>query len=141
MSLAGFQRVPEVAVATPALEEKLHSMWESEPGLRGWLTTVDHKEIGIMYLVTAFFFLVAGGLEALMMRLQLVGPDRHLLTPEQYNQLFTMHGNTMIFWYAVPVLSMCLSAAEAAPSPAPTHGTPTAWNGPRHRRHRPTTSR
>ena len=57
------------------------------------------------YLVTAFVFLFAGGIEALLMRLQLVGPDRHLLTPEQYDQLFTMHGATMIFWYALPVLS------------------------------------
>jgi cytochrome c oxidase subunit I+III len=105
VSFAEFQRASEVATPTPALEDKLHSMWESEPGLRGWLSTVDHKEIGIMYLVTSFAFLVAGGLEALMMRLQLAGPDRQLLTPEQYDQLFSMHGNTMIFWYALPVLS------------------------------------
>ena len=105
MAYADFERVPEVAVPSPKLEEKLHSMWESKPGLRGWLSTVDHKEIGIMYLVTAFGFLCAGGIEALVMRIQLAGPDRHLLTPEQYNQLFSMHGNTMIFWYALPVLS------------------------------------
>jgi cytochrome c oxidase subunit 1/cytochrome c oxidase subunit I+III len=80
-------------------------MWESEPGLRGWLSTVDHKEIGVMYLVTAFAFLVVGGLEALVMRVQLTGPNEHLLSPEQYNELFSMHGTTMIFWYAFPVLS------------------------------------
>ena len=68
-------------------------MWETPPGLRGWLSTVDHKEIGLRYLVTAFVFLFAGGIEALLMRLQLAGPDQHLLTPEQYDELFTMHGN------------------------------------------------
>jgi cytochrome c oxidase subunit 1/cytochrome c oxidase subunit I+III len=105
VSLAEHQRLPEVAPVNPALEEKLAKMWESTPGLRGWLSTVDHKEIGLMYLVTAFVFLVAGGLEALVIRLQLSGPNQHLVTPEQYNELFSMHGNTMIFWYAFPVLS------------------------------------
>jgi len=99
------ERLPEVDERNVALQLKLEEMWESAPGLRGWLSTVDHKEIGIMYLVTAFAFLVAGGIQALIMRLQLAGPDQHLLTPEQYNELFSMHGNTMIFWYAFPVLS------------------------------------
>ena len=75
------------------------------PGIAGWFSTVDHKEIGIRYIVTAFVFLVVGGLEALVMRLQLARPDQTLLTPEQYNQLFSMHGMTMIFLYAMPVLS------------------------------------
>ncbi|MGE3783385.1 MAG: cbb3-type cytochrome c oxidase subunit I, partial [Alphaproteobacteria bacterium] len=104
MTVAEHERLPEVVARNPALEHKLHEMWESKPGLRGWLSTVDHKEIGIMYLVTAFAFLVAGGIEALVMRLQLAGPEQHLLAPEQYNELFSMHGNTMIFWYAFPVL-------------------------------------
>ena len=66
---------------------------------------VDHKEIGIRYIVTAFAFLIAGGVEALIFRLQLSWSNVHLLTPEQYDQLFTMHGMTMIFLYAGPVLS------------------------------------
>jgi cytochrome c oxidase subunit 1/cytochrome c oxidase subunit I+III len=66
---------------------------------------VDHKVIGLRYIVTAFFFLLVGGIEALVMRLQLAGPNLTLLTPEQYNQLFTMHGVTMIFLYALPILS------------------------------------
>ncbi len=99
-------RVAEIGErSSPTLERRLHEMWESEPGLRGWLSTVDHKEIGVMYLVTAFAFLVVGGLEALVMRVQLTGPNEHLLSPEQYNELFSMHGTTMIFWYAFPVLS------------------------------------
>lgn len=105
MTITEHERLPEITERNPALEARLRAMWESKPGLLGWLSTVDHKEIGIMYLVTAFAFLVAGGIEALIMRLQLAGPNQHLLAPEQYNELFSMHGNTMIFWYAFPVLS------------------------------------
>jgi cytochrome c oxidase subunit I len=100
-------RVPEIGSApagSPA-EARLAELWESAPGWRGWLSTVDHKTIGIRYLVTAFIFLLMGGIEALVMRLQLAQPDQTLLTPEQYNQLFTMHGITMIFLYSLPVLS------------------------------------
>jgi cytochrome c oxidase subunit 1/cytochrome c oxidase subunit I+III len=85
--------------------ERLRQIWEARPGWRGWFSTVDHKTIGLRYLVTAFIFLLAGGVEALIMRVQLARPDATLLTPEQYNQLFTMHGVTMIFLYALPVLS------------------------------------
>ncbi len=66
---------------------------------------MDHKEIGKRYVVTAFLFLIIGGLEALLIRVQLARPNQTLLTPEQYSQLFTMHGVTMIFLYALPVLS------------------------------------
>ena len=86
-------------------QEKLARIWESRPGLYGWLATVDHKRIGIRYLCTAFGFLVIGGLEALAMRVQLAAPDMKLLSPETYNQLFSMHGVTMIFLYALPMLS------------------------------------
>ncbi len=86
-------------------EMRLARLWESAPGWRGWLSTVDHKTIGLRYLVTAFIFLLMGGVEALIMRLQLARPDQTLLTPEQYSQLFTMHGITMIFLYSLPILS------------------------------------
>jgi len=100
-------RIPEIgsAPAGSAAEARLAELWESAPGWRGWLSTVDHKTIGIRYLVTAFVFLLLGGVEALVMRVQLARPDQTLLTPEQYNQLFTMHGITMIFLYSLPVLS------------------------------------
>jgi cytochrome c oxidase subunit I len=100
-------RVPEVGRAPVGsdAERRLFELWESAPGWRGWLATVDHKEIGLRYLVTSLIFLLLGGIEALIMRLQLAWPDQSLLTPEQYNQLFTMHGITMIFLYALPVLS------------------------------------
>jgi cytochrome c oxidase subunit I+III len=98
-------RVPEQARADAAASARLGAIWEGEAGVRGWFSTVDHKVIGIRYIVTAFAFLIAGGIEALVMRVQLAGPNGHLLTPEQYNQLFTMHGLSMIFLYASPVLT------------------------------------
>ena len=95
----------EAAAAVPGLESKLQREWETPAGLRGSLSTVDHKIIGKRYLITAFLFLIVGGLEASAMRLQLARADNHLLSPEQYNQLFTVHGVTMIFLYASPILS------------------------------------
>lgn len=83
----------------------LEKIWATPPGVLGWLSSVDHKSIGKRYLVTAFLFLAAGGIEALFMRAQLARPNQQLVTPEQYNQLFSMHGMTMIFLYALPVLS------------------------------------
>jgi cytochrome c oxidase subunit I len=92
-------------VATDAIEQHLEELWETEPTLWGRLSTVDHKIIGKRYLYTAMLFLVAGGIEALVMRLQLVGPNKTILGPEAYNQFFTMHGTTMIYWYAFPILA------------------------------------
>jgi cytochrome c oxidase subunit 1 len=74
-------------------------------GWTSWVTTVDHKRIGIMYMVTTFVFFLMGGMEALMMRLQLGSPDNTLLTPQTYNALFTMHGTTMIFLFVVPMMA------------------------------------
>src|SRR5579862_2381275 len=69
-----------------------------------WLSTVDHKKIGILYLLTALVFFVAGGVEAIFIRLQLAVPNNTLLSPETYNALFTLHGTTMIFLVAMPAL-------------------------------------
>ncbi len=88
-----------------AIEERLTRLWETPHTLYGWFSTVDHKQIGKRYLVTAMAFLIVGGLEALVMRLQLARANQNLLTPEMYDQIFTMHGLTMIFWYASPILS------------------------------------
>ena len=90
---------------SPAPTERLQRAWETPSGLRGVLTTVDHKTIGIRYLVTAFAFLCLGGLEAAAMRAQLAWAGQHMLTAEQYNQLFSVHGVTMIFLFAAPILS------------------------------------
>lgn len=75
-------------------------------GLWSWLTTVDHKRIGILYGATAFFFFLVGGLEALLIRWQLGSADNTFLSPEAYNQLFTMHGTTMIFLAVMPLSAM-----------------------------------
>ncbi len=72
-------------------------------GLLEWVATTDHKKIGILYLGTTFFFFLAGGLIALGMRTQLATPDGQLLTAQQYNEAFTMHGTTMVFLFVVPV--------------------------------------
>jgi cytochrome c oxidase subunit I len=74
-------------------------------GWTSWLTTTDHKRIGILYLVTTFVFFLLGGVEALLMRLQLSGADATLLEPKTYNALLTMHGSTMVFLFVVPVLA------------------------------------
>src|SRR5438552_6119498 len=70
-----------------------------------WLMTTDHKKIGIMYMITGFFFLLSGGLEAMLIRTQLAVPNGHVLTPEIYDQIFTMHGVTMIFLFVMPTLT------------------------------------
>lgn len=94
-----------MAAADSIVRTRLESLWERPHTLWGWFASVDHKEIGARYLVTAFAFLLIGGLEALIIRLQLARPDAGVLGPEAYDQVFTMHGVTMIFWYAQPILS------------------------------------
>ena len=98
-------RSPTIGSDSPEHAARLERLWESSRGLKGFLGTVDHKQIGIRYIITAFIFLALGGIEALLMRLQLAGPNLSLLTPEQYNELFSTHGMTMIFLYASPILS------------------------------------
>jgi cytochrome c oxidase subunit I len=94
-----------MAEAHTALASRLEHLWETPPTLYGHLATVDHKIVGMRYLVTAMIFLLLGGVEAVLMRLQLSSSDMKLLHPEVYDQVFTMHGITMIFWYAAPILS------------------------------------
>jgi cytochrome c oxidase subunit I len=73
-------------------------------GLLSWVTSIDHKQIGIMYMVAAFAFFLVGLAEAILMRIQLVKPLNPWLSPDTYNQIFTMHGTTMIFLMAMPLL-------------------------------------
>jgi cytochrome c oxidase subunit 1 len=72
--------------------------------LHEWVVTVDHKKLGIMYILYALSFLVVGGVEAMLIRLQLAVPNNHLICPQAFNQLFTMHGTTMIFLAAMPFI-------------------------------------
>lgn len=87
----------------PELTARLAKTWGTEKGLVGALSTVDHKIIGRRYIVTAIFFLFLGGLSAVAMRLQLAQPENNLIGPDLYNQLFTMHGTTMMFLFGVPI--------------------------------------
>src|SRR3954471_21920222 len=90
----------------PAVPQIVAREVRPEPrGWVSWVTTTDHKRIGILYLVTTFAFFLIGGVEALMMRLQLGAPENTLLEPQTYNELFTMHGTTMIFLFVVPIMA------------------------------------
>jgi cytochrome c oxidase subunit I len=73
-------------------------------GWLSWLSSIDHKQIGILYIVTSLLFFLVGVAEAMIMRTQLIKPENHWLSPDTYNQIFTMHGTTMIFLVAMPML-------------------------------------
>src|SRR5258708_20127104 len=85
---------PGPAVAQRPLVERLHQ----------WVTTVDHKRLGILYILYALLFLVLGGVEATIMRIQLIRPHNDFVSPQVFNRMFTMHGTTMIFFVAMPIL-------------------------------------
>src|SRR6185503_17505611 len=72
--------------------------------LHGWVTTVDHKRIGLLYILFALVFLTIAGLEALVIRVQLMYPHNDFVSPQVFNRMFTMHGTTMIFFFAMPIL-------------------------------------
>src|SRR6516165_4886724 len=72
--------------------------------LHDWVTTVDHKKIGIMYVLMALVFLVIAGLEAVCMRVQLFSAQANVVSPDFFNQLFTLHGTTMVFFMGMPIL-------------------------------------
>jgi cytochrome c oxidase subunit I len=82
-----------------------HAVERERTGWTSWVTTTDHKRIGIMYLVLTFVFFLMGGTEALLIRLQLSQANNTLLTPQTYNELITMHGTTMVFLFVVPVMA------------------------------------
>ena len=88
---------------TPARPMGVFARPGATPGWRGWVTTVDHKRIAIMYGAAALFFFLIGGAEALLIRLQLAAPEGKLLSADLYNQVYTMHGTTMIFLVVMPI--------------------------------------
>jgi cytochrome c oxidase subunit I+III len=96
-----------MAVTAPAPVRRhianLERVWEERPGVLGWLTTVDHKKIGLLYFWTTLVFFAAGGVEALLMRTQLATASENVVGPETYDQLMTMHGITMIFFFIIPM--------------------------------------
>jgi cytochrome c oxidase subunit I len=93
-----------MSTATSPLDHAPHAHAAEEHGPFAWIATVDHKRIGILYLFTSLFFFGVGGIEALVIRLQLARPNSTLVSPDTFNQLFTMHGTTMIFLVVMPTL-------------------------------------
>ena len=99
--------IGEPIIAPPpsvAAHERLQSTWREPPGFVGWFAKVHHTSIGTRFIVTSFIFFLLGGVLAVLMRLQLAFPENRFLGPDKYNQFFTMHGSTMIFLFAVPLL-------------------------------------
>src|SRR6267154_1666428 len=72
--------------------------------LHSWVVTVDHKKLGVMYVLYALLFLLVGGIEAMIIRIQLFFPNNHFVGAETFNRIFTMHGTTMIFFVAMPLV-------------------------------------
>jgi cytochrome c oxidase subunit I+III len=93
----------EIDVERELRELKL--TWARPQGVLGWFTDTDHKIIALRYVVTAFIFFLLGGIEAALMRIQLARPENHFLNPDLYNQVFTVHGTTMMFLFAVPIMT------------------------------------
>ena len=83
---------------------QIEQTWADAPGLKGWLSTMDHKRVGVRFVVTTLVFFALAGLLAAVMRLQLARADNHLVGPDLYNQLFSVHGTAMTFLFAVPVM-------------------------------------
>jgi cytochrome c oxidase subunit 1 len=90
-------------MATTTAAAPTHAAAHSTSGLWSWITTVDHKRIAILYFCTSFVFFLVGGLEAFVIRLQLAGPNGHVVSAQMYNSLFTMHATTMIFLALMPL--------------------------------------
>src|SRR5215218_8084339 len=95
----------DLAAAMQREREELEQTWARPRGLWGWFTDTDHKAIAKRYIVTAFVFFLLGGIEAALMRIQLAFPESHFLNPDRYNQIFTVHGTTMMFLFAVPIMT------------------------------------
>ncbi|HZR04412.1 MAG TPA: cytochrome c oxidase subunit I [Candidatus Udaeobacter sp.] len=98
------QAIPTLAAPDEAARKAMQSLWTRPPGLIGWLCSTNHKDIGRRYIVTAFIFFGLAGLLAAAMRIQLAFPENHFLSPDLYNQFFTVHGTTMMFLFAVPIM-------------------------------------
>jgi cytochrome c oxidase subunit 1 len=94
-----------MAVAVTKAPARPFARPQAAHGFWSWISTVDHKRIGILYGVTAFLFFIVGGVEALLIRTQLAEPNGTILSAQEYNQLFTMHGTTMIFLVIMPLAS------------------------------------
>ena len=100
------ERRPPATDARPdELEHALEERWEDAPGIPGFFNSVDHKRVGMRYIYTAFIFFFVAGALALVMRVQLAAPNADVLSPQTYNEFFTVHGTAMIFLFNTPVLA------------------------------------
>jgi cytochrome c oxidase subunit 1 len=90
--------------ADPAAAAALERTWRDPPGIIGWFSAINHKTISKRFMVTTMLFFLLGGVLALLIRLQLAQPNAGIIGPDMYNQVFTMHGSTMMFLFAVPVM-------------------------------------
>src|SRR5246127_2886499 len=86
--------IPDVRVQDRPWVDTLHE----------WVTTVDHKRLGILYIISSLMFLALGGLEAIIIRIQLIRAHNDFVSPQVFNRMFTMHGTTMIFFVIMPVM-------------------------------------
>jgi cytochrome c oxidase subunit I len=98
------RELPATLEGDEALHRPLDITWQRPPGIIGWITTTNHKDIALRYIATAFGFFILAGLLALMMRIQLARPENHFLSADRYNQFFSVHGTTMMFLFAVPIM-------------------------------------
>jgi cytochrome c oxidase subunit I+III len=99
----GQARVPDISPQEP-VNERLEKLWADPPGFVGWFRALQNDALGGRMMATAFTFFLLGGILAMLMRLQLIQPESTFLDPQTYNGLFTMHGSTMMFLFAVPIL-------------------------------------
>src|SRR5437879_6150392 len=99
---AGAMLSPEAA---DRAHQSLDALWRDAPGILSWLRSVGHRSIGTRYAATALIFFLLGGINAGVMRLQLARPQGTVVSPERYSQLFSMHGSTMMFLFAVPAMT------------------------------------
>jgi len=104
MTSASPSRASSTLVADASQADALEATWRDPPGWRGWICAVNHKTISRRFMIATFVFFLLGGVLALMIRLQLAQPANTVIGPSLYNQLFTMHGTTMMFLFAVPVM-------------------------------------
>ncbi|HET7209872.1 MAG TPA: cytochrome c oxidase subunit I [Terriglobales bacterium] len=93
-----------IVIAETGAPEQLARTWQQPPGFWGWFKNVHHTAIGVRFMVTSFIFFLLGGVLAAMMRWQLARPEHGAIGPDLYNQIFTVHGSTMIFLFAVPMM-------------------------------------
>src|SRR5437868_7697706 len=96
--------VPTLLAPNDESRDSMQRLWARPPGVLGWICSTNHKDIALRYIVTAFVFFGLAGVLALLMRIQLAFPENHFLGPDLYNQIFTVHGSTMMFLFAVPVM-------------------------------------